>query len=128
MIFEEPGDLRLEHRTPDDVYPLVSVTVTPERAEPSLAAHYEVLRANADMLAERTRIQRHLEAPPDKTVSFIAEMNLPAPEGDGPVSYTCPMHPEVVSESPGDCPKCRMKLVATAAASTFVCPMPSVRL
>ena len=25
--------------------------------------------------------------------------------------YTCTMHPEVVQNSPGDCPKCGMKLV-----------------
>ena len=27
-------------------------------------------------------------------------------------TYTCPMHPEVVQEGPGDCPKCGMSLVA----------------
>jgi hypothetical protein len=25
--------------------------------------------------------------------------------------YTCPMHPELVKDKPGDCPKCGMKLV-----------------
>jgi len=25
-------------------------------------------------------------------------------------TYTCPMHPEVVQDHPGNCPKCGMKL------------------
>lgn len=29
----------------------------------------------------------------------------------GAVTYTCPMHPEVVKSSPGKCPKCGMDLV-----------------
>lgn len=29
----------------------------------------------------------------------------------GASQYTCPMHPEVVSDQPGDCPKCGMHLV-----------------
>ena len=32
------------------------------------------------------------------------------------VRYTCPMHPEVVSESPGRCPHCGMKLVEQEGA------------
>lgn len=26
-------------------------------------------------------------------------------------TYTCPMHPEVTADKPGNCPKCGMKLV-----------------
>src|SRR5438128_10363090 len=32
----------------------------------------------------------------------------------GSTIYTCPMHPEVRSTSPGTCPKCGMKLVSIA--------------
>ncbi|HET6919828.1 MAG TPA: heavy metal-binding domain-containing protein, partial [Jiangellaceae bacterium] len=41
--------------------------------------------------------------------------------------YGCPMHPEVTSVQPGRCPKCGMKLLATAArtavAAKYGCPM-----
>ena len=30
--------------------------------------------------------------------------------------YTCPMHPEIVRDKPGDCPKCGMALVPIAGA------------
>ena len=34
-----------------------------------------------------------------------------------PVTYTCPMHPEIHSGSPGNCPKCGMKLVKEKPAA-----------
>ena len=36
-----------------------------------------------------------------------------APHG---TKYTCPMHPEIVRDEPGDCPKCGMHLVAQGEA------------
>ena len=35
----------------------------------------------------------------------------PATSGNPAVKYTCSMHPEVVKDAPGNCPKCSMKLV-----------------
>jgi FtsP/CotA-like multicopper oxidase with cupredoxin domain len=121
VMFEAAGEFTLQHRTPDRTYPLATITVAQEPAEPSLAEGYARLRSNPDMTAERTRIQRYLDASPDKTLSFLAEMNFPEPEEGAPAVYTCPMHPEVVSEDPAHCSQCGMKLVATA--TTYVCPM-----
>ncbi len=40
------------------------------------------------------------------------------------VSYTCPMHPEVISDKPGKCPKCGMDLVKKETAKViYTCPM-----
>lgn len=33
-------------------------------------------------------------------------------------TYTCPMHPDVKSDKPGNCPKCGMTLVAKNSKST----------
>jgi Cu(I)/Ag(I) efflux system membrane fusion protein len=35
----------------------------------------------------------------------------PAQSGTQAHQYTCSMHPDVVKDAPGDCPKCGMKLV-----------------
>jgi len=45
---------------------------------------------------------------------LVAQMDDPGalPEDAGPVTYACPMHPEVTSDQPGRCPKCGMKLLA----------------
>jgi FtsP/CotA-like multicopper oxidase with cupredoxin domain len=108
--FPEPGEFTLEHRTPDRSYRLARLTVSEESAEPDLGDQFAGLRTNADMTAERERLAPYFAAPPDKTLAFVAEMDLGAREGAASV-YACPMHPEVVSEEPGKCPKCGMKLV-----------------
>jgi Heavy metal binding domain len=39
------------------------------------------------------------------------------PERAGPVTFACPMHPEVTSDQPGRCPERGMKLLAVGPAS-----------
>jgi FtsP/CotA-like multicopper oxidase with cupredoxin domain len=120
VLFVEPGQLTLEHRTPERTYPLATIDVSDEPASSSFAEDFETLRTAPELTAERERLAEHLEAEPDKTLAFVAEMDFDAP-ADGPVVYTCPMHSEVVSEEPGSCPQCGMKLMP--AATTYTCPM-----
>lgn len=44
-------------------------------------------------------------SPPAQTTNQPAQNSQPA------VKYTCPMHPDVVQDKPGNCPKCGMRLV-----------------
>jgi FtsP/CotA-like multicopper oxidase with cupredoxin domain len=110
VLFPEAGELALEHRTPDRTYRLAAISVDDEPAQPDMTARFDELRTNADLLADRERLARFLDAPPDKTLAFVAEMTVAAPEGEE-VSYACPMHSEVVSDAPGRCPKCGMALL-----------------
>jgi len=109
VSFDQPGDLTLEHHTPERVYPMATITVGPDRAEPSLADDYAVLRTNDDMVAERGRMAEYVDAEPDRTIAFLAEMDMGTPEGEA--TYVCPMHPEVVSDKLDHCPECGMKLL-----------------
>jgi FtsP/CotA-like multicopper oxidase with cupredoxin domain len=121
VLFERPGEYTLEHRTPAHSYQLASITVTDEPAEPALAQEFVRLRTNDDLVAERQRTAPFLSAAPDRTLAFVAEMDFDVPDD---AIYTCPMHPEVVSEEPGRCPECGMKLLPMEAPPTsYVCPM-----
>ena len=123
VLFPDAGELELQHKTPEHIYRLASITVADGQPEQSFAEEFATLRTNRDMAELRERIEPFFKAPPDKTLSFVAEMDMGVPEGV-PVVYVCPMHPKVVSEEPGSCPECGMKLLAQAAEeTTYVCPM-----
>jgi FtsP/CotA-like multicopper oxidase with cupredoxin domain len=128
VLFDKPGPVTLEHRTPERVYSLAEITVTEEPGEPRLAEEFETLRVNEDLSAERERIASYVEAEPDKTLAFVAEMDMGDPETEaGTAVYACPMHAEIVATWEGKCPICGMKLVAspvgTSRPTEFACPM-----
>jgi FtsP/CotA-like multicopper oxidase with cupredoxin domain len=116
VLFETPGAAALEHRTPERTYELAAVAVGESSVDPEPTAAFATLRTNPEMVAERERLAPDRDREPDKTLAFVAEMEFEAPEG--PVVFTCPMHPAVVSDRQGRCPECGMKLMPTAEAAT----------
>src|SRR5260221_8665462 len=61
-----------------------------------------------------------------------AKAPAPAAPPAAGAKYTCPMHPEIVQEGPGSCPKCGMALVpmvpTVPVATEYTCPMhPEIR-
>jgi FtsP/CotA-like multicopper oxidase with cupredoxin domain len=90
------------------------LAVAGEAGETAAARALPVLRQAPELEVERAGLDRWLAAAPDKVLALVAQMDDPAalPAGAGPVTYACPMHPEVTSDQPGRCPKCGMKLLA----------------
>src|SRR5215218_4778366 len=115
VLFDTPGEVHLEHRTPDDTYDLGAFFVA-DTAGGDTAGSFEALRTDPELTTERVLIEHDLEREPDKVLSIVASMPLLyGGEVKQASSYACPMHPEVTSTSPGTCPKCGMKLVPSDA-------------
>jgi FtsP/CotA-like multicopper oxidase with cupredoxin domain len=127
VLFDTPGEVHLEHRTPDHTYDLGSFSVA-GNASGNIAGSFEMLRTDPELTTERVLIEHDIEREPDKVLSIVASMPLLyGGEVQTSSSYVCPMHPEVTSSVPGTCPKCGMKLVPTQtetpAPVSYVCPM-----
>jgi FtsP/CotA-like multicopper oxidase with cupredoxin domain len=116
VLFDSPGQVQLEHRTPDHTYQLGGFTVAEGTAGPAARA-FGQLRTDPELTAAHRSLAHDIERPPDKVLAFFSLMPLLYGGDDTPASvYACPMHPEVTATEPGTCPKCGMKLVPSAAA------------
>ena len=107
VLFDEPGEVTLEHRTPGaDVPARHDRRRSASAAEPALdGAFDDAARQPRVGRPSATRLAPYLDAAPDKTLAFVAEMDIGRPEGA--VVYACPMHPEVVSDEARPLPRVR---------------------
>ena len=123
LLFETPGSVTVEHRTPGHTYDLGTIVVGDEPIGRSFGGDFEQLRTSTELTAERARVEAALDGPPDKTLAFESLMPLLYGDQSAPASaWTCPMHPDFVTAEPGTCPVCGMKLIP-AAPSSWTCPM-----
>jgi FtsP/CotA-like multicopper oxidase with cupredoxin domain len=118
VLFDAPGEVRLEHRTPDQTYDLGAFLVAAAgNGGGAAAASFATLRTDPELSEEHRRIGPDLDREPDKVLAFVSKMPLLYGEDAVPASsYVCPMHPEVTGTEPSTCPICGMKLVPAESA------------
>jgi FtsP/CotA-like multicopper oxidase with cupredoxin domain len=76
VLFDRPGTAVLQHHTPHDSSTLATFDVAEGAASPSLADAYRELRSDQELAAERTGLAAHRDRAPDKTLTFIGEMDM----------------------------------------------------
>ncbi|HYL90648.1 MAG TPA: heavy metal translocating P-type ATPase [Burkholderiales bacterium] len=88
--------------------PVCGMTVEPERAAGKVA------HAGKTYYFCSQHCVHAFKADPERYLSGAHKPAMPAPKG---AQYTCPMHPEIVQNGPGSCPKCGMPLVPMVPAA-----------
>jgi FtsP/CotA-like multicopper oxidase with cupredoxin domain len=74
VLFEQAGQLRLEHADPDQAYTLGTLSVHDWPIERSYAREFSTLRTSEELAAERRGLETELERAPDKTLALVAVM------------------------------------------------------
>ncbi|MDQ6660678.1 MAG: multicopper oxidase family protein [Chloroflexota bacterium] len=74
VFFEHAGQFSLEHRTPEQTYPLATVIVQEQPNEHSFAQEFSTLRTSPELEAQRVKLAAEADRQPDKTLNLVAEM------------------------------------------------------
>ncbi len=104
----------LTERAGEAIDPVCGMTVKPTTAHRTTHAGHEYLFCSAHCL-------KKFQASPESFAAEEASEDGPAHASEAPIAppaaepgkkteWTCPMHPEVVRDTPGACPKCGMAL------------------
>src|SRR5205823_9916299 len=89
VMFDTPGEARLEHRTPDHIYDLGAFSVAGS-ATSGAAGSFEALRVDPQLTAAHRSIDADIDRPPDKVLAFVASMPLLYGHDVAPASsYAC---------------------------------------
>src|SRR5438067_3500693 len=83
------------------------------KVEPANAAA-EIEHAGRTYYFCSKQCAQKFQAEPQK---YVHAGRTDAPEAPAGAKYTCPMHPEIVRDGPGSCPKCGMALVPVAGTA-----------
>jgi FtsP/CotA-like multicopper oxidase with cupredoxin domain len=93
VLFDQAGELHLEHSGPDQTYTLGTITVHDWPLEQSCAQEFETPRTNPELVSERARIGSELDRAPDKTLALVAVM--PGMKNHGGGGHGHPGAPEI---------------------------------
>ena len=68
VLFDKPGTFSMSHRTPDETYPLGTVTVAAQAASPSYVKDFGTITTHADVVKDIDVFRPFFDSAPDKTL------------------------------------------------------------